>query len=377
MNNGGITAQYGFEFQRLVFLYNALQISPGFNICYENLDDVDVSQNLIPLCGIRLPEFKQMIQVKSGTIDNAVLRKIFLNWLLLFDDLSTYLCFMDHNLAVAYDEEFINGLIKHISNDENARKRKDSILRRVYDKYIKVNELDELKKHLNSIVNRCEFKSMSEDQIKVEIIDLMLKHYSEDNVLDTVLQERFECLLQSVRNNIAESMLKKSKYTLTHRELFVLLSDIKSRINESVYDVSFTDFKRHQNKKVEEIKANNGRVVKQLNLVSPKNSFILDRLTEKVFYEKLKGYFIKTNKKMKIDDVETTAKSNYDDVILDVENGCVEDGPFAIYRSTVSKELTTDIIKSNIKGFSNGCYISLTDEEVDESLRIQWGEIDE
>ena len=44
-NNSGITAQYGFQFQKLAFiLYMLLEVAPNKTFVYEGMDDIDVNR---------------------------------------------------------------------------------------------------------------------------------------------------------------------------------------------------------------------------------------------------------------------------------------------------------------------------------------------
>ena len=75
MNNAGITAQYGFLFQRKAFVLFALEnTGTKQTFTFEGKDDVEISTNEC-IYSVKTAD-SNYIQVKSGTVDESCFCKI-------------------------------------------------------------------------------------------------------------------------------------------------------------------------------------------------------------------------------------------------------------------------------------------------------------
>ena len=75
MNKHGLYSQLGFEFQKLVFVYNVLGMGSSNQIIYEGCDDVEISSTYFPLFKLYDDSNPNtLIQVKSGNVDVATLK---------------------------------------------------------------------------------------------------------------------------------------------------------------------------------------------------------------------------------------------------------------------------------------------------------------
>lgn len=93
----GITAQYGFLYQRYAFIKLALD-NAGMDrfFVYEGVDDIDISEEnrISAVRGYN----NQFVQVKSGTVSRDCWAKVIGNWLLIEDETPTYKIILENAL---------------------------------------------------------------------------------------------------------------------------------------------------------------------------------------------------------------------------------------------------------------------------------------
>ena len=102
---------------------------------------------------------------------------------------------------------------------------------------------------------------------------------------------------------------------------------------------------------------------------------IMDNLTEKIFYEDLRNFFLQMSREDDIYDLEYLAHSNYKDVIIQLKLNGDDLVPQKIYRMTIDSDLESVLLSTssaNNKFYKRGCYIHLTDTDVDDELKIKW-----
>lgn len=104
MDKNGIISQSGFEFQKRIFILNLLQLVNTSYIIYEGIDDIEISTKYFPISLIISTNNNKLIQVKSGIVTKQVLEKIFLNWMLTFDEKKENICYIENDLACDYKE---------------------------------------------------------------------------------------------------------------------------------------------------------------------------------------------------------------------------------------------------------------------------------
>lgn len=377
MDIHGIIAQSGFEFQKKVFILNLLKIENASYIVYEGLDDVEISNTYFPIASIFPTNNNILIQVKSGVVDEIVLEKIFLNWMFNYDESIKHICFLENDLDIDYKQDlFLEKLITKIKG--SARKRSDSILKRAY------NLLMEDEKRvigiLTLLIQEAEFKVYNKELLVNDIFQIFVTNYSSDGCSEFTQRERFDEFNRVIEEKISKALYEKQKFQISFAELFNILSDIKAKISKDYYEINLTKFKARQNDKINEIFSKNTRSVKQLRLINNRDSFIIDGLTTQLFYEDLRNYYINVGKELEVDDLEICANSNFKDAEgqLMAEDG--EATPAKLYYKTIEKEIRTPLLKiesSQSKFYQKGCYIHLTDDGINEEVRISWGDCDE
>lgn len=374
MDNSGIITQYGFEYQKLVFIYYAIQINNTDSIIYEGQDDVEIEEEKA------LAKFQtshSLCQVKSGEITSSILKKILLNWLLKVEQAEHFIC-ISENMFSLPDEGFVDTFTKEIIESS---KRKDALISRVKVKYSTQKNSDDLRSDIKKLLSEAEFLSWDVDTLLEESIKKFAELYCADTDSKVVFRERYLTLCDNIHKRITQSVLKKEKYALSYRELFGEISTVREAITDSKYDIPFTEFKKRADAAMTRILDSQSDAVRQLKLVFPKNEeAVIHGLTEQMFYEDLRQHFVSINKQQEIYALENLAKYNYDRTLQDfVGYGIVRD-PYKTYAKTIDKPLSSPLppeSSSNFLFYRHGCYIHLTDTDIDEDLKIKWGEIED
>ena len=374
MDKYGLYSQFGFEFQKLVFVYYSLGIGSNNQITYEGCDDVEISSVYFPLFKLYDDSNPNtLIQVKSGIVDIQTFKKVLMNWLLILDKSKEYRLLVENQLSFDYDNNFIDELTKEILT---TTKRRSAIIRQVKEIYI--NIVEQLKEDLLWLINNFKIEQHGIKDIKQKSYELFKRDFYRANDKEIILQEQFDDFLMIIRSEIADKILEKTQFALTRRELYNIIEDVRNRINEEKYDVSYSEFKPTSRKKAEQLFSKDGESVKQLKLITRQNSRIIDYLIEQIFYEDFKSHFEAIEKINEIKDLEYLAHSNYEDVLFELEDESYT--PKQLFIRTTNKELKSPLFlpqSSNINFYSRGCYIHLTDDKVEEELRIRWGDSDE
>lgn len=377
MDKAGIYSQAGFEFQKLVFIFQALSLAPYMKITYEGKDDVELNTLYFPISAINRTDLDKLIQVKSGVVSKDTIEKVFMNWLLEMDDYSKGLvCFVENEIEYHKETNFIEELINKIKNTD---KDERAIIKKVQRKYTSVKNYSELQSDLEFIVKNVVFEINSIPELKNKTFEEFKKFYPKSDY-EFINTDRFDEYVNEIRNIIADAMLDRRNCELTFADQFAIISNINDRISEKKYEVEYSKFKPRCITKLQEVMNKNTASIKQLRLISNKENFIVERLTEQIFYEDLRDFYCKGNKSAEVYSLELLAHSNYDDALMDIEQSGDYFTPYKVYSKTVSRELKSCLLSpgtENIKFYSNGCYIHLTDDGIDENLKIEWGELDE
>lgn len=374
MDNSGIISQYGFEYQKLAFLYCAIQINNTDIITYEGQDDVEIEEEKTLW---KFQTLKSLCQVKSGDVTLPVFKKIILNWLLKMDQAEHFICISENKVPV-HDEEFVDTFTKEIIDSS---KRKDSLISKVKVKYSTQKNTDDLKADIKKILTEAEFLCLNVDTLVEESIKKFGELYCADSKSEVIFRERYLMLCDNIHKNITQSILRKEKYVLQYRDLFREIYATLEAISDSKYEKSFTEFKKRSSSTMSKILNAQSDSVKQLKLVFPQDEkSVLLGLTEQMFYEDLRQHFISINMQTEIRELENLAKYNYDSTLQDFVGYGTTRTPFATYKNTIDKPLSKPLPPENSPNFlyyRHGCYIHLTDTNIDEDLKIKWGEIED
>lgn len=378
MNKAGLYSQKGFEFQKNVFFLYALQLGVNEFLTYEGLDDVEVTTEYLPIGGIKGTLNNKLIQVKTGNVDIDTLEKIFMNWLLEYDENKEFQCILENDINFDFKDDsygFTNKLIEKI---KSTKKRKSAIIRKVKDKYIDKETV--LEDELTFLIKNAKFDTKNIDKLNLEIEAAYTRLYLDDTVPQIINNERREHMISNLRSEIADSILGNISFQINLKKMITLFSNAKDAINDTSYDIPFTDFKTTHQEAINNILKKDNLAVKQLRLVKDEPGFILRYLTEEIFYKDLRNFFISVDKSSEIRNLENLANSHYKEALLEIDIYQQEKSPGNVFLKTIKQKLQSQLFKSNSSNnefYSNGCYVFLTDDDAPEDYRILWGEIDE
>ena len=374
MDNSGIISQYGFEYQKLAFVFYAIQMNNSDSIIYEGQDDVEIEdeKNLANLQTRHI-----LCQVKSGTITSNIYEKIVLNWLLKMEQAEQFICVAENPFSLP-SESFVEEFSKKILD---SNKKPTALMSKVKAKYSTQKNADDLKADIQKLLEKTEIICKSIDTLLEDSIKKFAELYCADTDSVVIHRERYLKLSDSIHKQITQSIMKKEKYILSYRFLFPEISATLEAINDLRYDVSFTEFKGRLKPRMTKILNSQSDAVKQLKLVFPQDdNAIIEGLTELMFYDDLRQLFVGINKQKEINDLEHLAKFNYDETLRDFAGYGEPRTPYSTYKRTIEKKLSEPLPPENSPNFTYykyGCYIHLTDTGVEEELKIKWGEIEE
>lgn len=165
MNESEITSQYGFLFQRKVFVLYVLEnMNVKQRFCFEGKDNVEIAadEKIYELDA----STSNCVQVKSGKLDQSCYSKMVGNWLLLDSMKSNhYMLFIENELEFDISlENVTNEMLVFVEKGKS--KKKSSIARKVYEQYRDDIDNDNAQKLKNDIKNIV-------DKIKIDKCSIM------------------------------------------------------------------------------------------------------------------------------------------------------------------------------------------------------------
>lgn len=373
MNESGITSQYGFLFQRKVFVLYVLEnMNVKQRFCFEGKDDVEIAADE-KIYELDVSE-SNCVQVKSGQVDQSCFSKVVGNWLLLDSVKSDhYTLFIENELKFDMSlENVTNEMLVFVEKGKS--KKKSSIARKVYEQYkddIDNDDAQKLKNDIKNIVDKIKIDKCSIDELDLRLETIFFEKYCTDIVeYDIAKKKRLEKFIQDINKQIDESIKQKKAYSLVFSELMKLIVTVSEEISDKSYKVDIKLLKpvfAEKAKKIVDEKKK--REVKQLFLVSSQDEFVLRGIVNELFYKDFRDVFAE-QKAMDISNLEEFAKENHEIAKDELGEDCT---PKELYDRTTAMSIDSDIIPRGPM-YKNGCYIYLTSDEVDEDLQIEWGE---
>lgn len=372
MDISGIISQYGFEYQKLVFVYYAIQMNNSDSIIYEGKDDVEIEDEKDM---VTMQTGRTLCQVKTGMITLPIYKKIILNWLLNIEQADRFVCMTETPFPLP-EESFVEDFATEILK---SNKKSGALISKVKSKYSTKKDANDLKTDINRLFTGADIRSKSRDTLINESIKKFAELYCADVDSSIIHTERYLVLCNNIHRKIDQSIINKARCTLTYQMLFQEISAACDAVNVSNYDISFTEFKKRARSTMERVLNSQSDAVKQLKLVFPyDNKSIIEGLTEQMFYEDLRQHFVSINKQSEIYELENLAKFNYDETLRDFAGYGEVRTPYSTYRKTVEKKLSKPLPSEDSPNFAyykHGCYIHLTDTDVEEDLKIRWGDV--
>jgi len=354
--NPGIESLRGYYYQIKTFISLLASVSDGQSGGYEYCDDASIHDDTTSSYNIDKKQGKNLFQVKKTNVDESTARKVLYNWLLA-ENADRY------NLILAPNYKCDDCVITNINIDKlfDSLCETDglSLQTKVYKKYKENNKKDlfsekveHIRSHYSLIPNyNCDEKIF--ENFKTHF------HYASDTIL---YQKRIGKFVEKINTLVLEAIQNKKPYVISFTELNAIIENICMDICEDNYEIDYDMFCDYHPISLSDKKIQNSREYIQLEYCNLSKSMILNRLKDKLYYLDFQAYWLERNKTTKINNIEKTAVSNYEDSIVELGN---DDSPVNRYSTTIKKEISN----TNNKMQSNGVYISLTQET---DKRISW-----
>jgi REP element-mobilizing transposase RayT len=373
--SNGIVSQYGFLFQRYVFIKTVINnAAMGVFFTYEGADDIEVSKNKnADLLAMASASNSKYVQVKSGEVSKECWAKVVGNWILL-DDYQEACCtlFCENELEFDIcDEETISTVYKYF--EKGASKSIKSIAKRTYEKIFIDRDEEEIKKIIRDISQRCSVTISSFETIKDEVLHIFTDTYCTDiKIYEKAKQKRFNRFTDYVMAEIDDAIEKKNRCTITFKKLMDFVNRVSSEISDDRYNVNTAEIKKRKQGELESLmKDADIREIKQLLLVRNEMGFVAKELVNELLYKDFREIYVENG--IEISNMEDIAHENYKDVLLELDNSAT---PKDVYLKTTEKPIESSVL-GNSPIYRKGCYIFLTGDNIDFDKQISWGKSDE
>ena len=373
MDKSGITSQYGFLFQRVVFVLYVLEnMNVKQNFYFEGKDDVEISVNdkIYEL----YTSSSHCVQVKSGVVDSGCFNKVIGNWLLLNDSEKVeYTLFVENELKIEWSvDSIVHDVFDFISAGKT--KKKNAIARKVYEKYkddIEKKNAEKLKDDIKGIIEKMKLDKCSMDELCSRLEKVYFENHCQDiKDYEIAKKKRLEKFIYYINKQIDDSVKQKKTYSLSFSELMKILMQAFEEVNDYSYKANIAllkpAFAEKAKRIVEEKKT---REVKQLFLVNSEDAFVIKGIVNELFYKDFRENFADT-RALDVSNIEAIAKDNHENVFYELEGDIV---PKMVYDATVAKSIDSDLLPKGPM-YQNGCYIYLTGKNINKEIQITWGE---
>lgn len=369
---GGIVAQYGFLYQRNVFINTTLvNLGMGKVFIFEGADDIDIG-NIDDKIFKIVDERNGYIQVKSGSVSKDCFSKIIGNWLLLDTsdgkENATYRLVLENSLTFDIYNSNIQAEMQGTYISAKGAK-KNSICKKVYDKYEEDIENGNFLTKLETFISKIDIKIFSMEELINESMEIFNKNYNQDiQIYDIAKEKRYERFQQYIFADIDMALKDKKKYVLDFAKCIQMIERCREEISDKHYRVDYSQFKKRKADLARQIVENATMLeVKELKTVNSNENFVINEIIKELLYKEFRSVYIKP-RKIDISNIEQSAKENFDETFNELgENVNTHD----LFYNTIKKSLGS-LLLGDSPIYRNGCYIYLTGSEAEEDVRIKW-----
>lgn len=364
MPDGGITSQFGFEYQKTVFIntiVEKMQMDRKFS--YEYLDDISFEDS--ELLGTMINE-NYLIQCKTGTVNDETLVHVYANWL-KYPIQEKYFLYSENEIKSKNDYRTIrNKMFEKITNYKITKKsNKNSIifiLKKKYNLFDSWNDIKCFLRDLKCIFDKTEIKESNNTIIENETQKKFIDNYCHDLVLNAPKNKRYERFAEIIIDRIRKSLLNREKFTIDFKEYNAILFDIAKSINDEKYEITFFTFKKNKEKLLNDLLSS--REGKFLKKMFENDKVIADYLLSELYYQDLRNFYNDSEKKDDIENIEYRAYINYEE-----EKDSFDDYK-DIFKNVIKKQIDDKILCN--KNYNNGCYIYLSSDYAPNDFFIDW-----
>ena len=376
MNNAGITAQYGFLFQRKAFVLFALEnTGTKQTFTFEGKDDVEISTNEC-IYSVKTAD-SNYIQVKSGTVDESCFCKIICNWLLLDKIPSdTLILFAENQLEVPISNVTKDAILEYILKGKE--KKKSSIALKTYNKFQDIIETDRdafleiIDRHLQAI----KLQVCSMDNLDRRLESAFFDNYCQDiTEYELAKSKRLDRFISYINQEIDTALKFKEPCTLLYPDLIKIIMKTCDEINDQRYVAKIPELKKRVKGEATRLVEDNViREVRQLYLVDKHDEFVIDGIVHEMLYKDFRDVYI-AQREVEIINLEQNAYENFTTAkfSLDEPESFI---PKKVYQRTIETPIGDSLLPDG-PVYRKGCYIFLTGEDIDKDSQITWGDYDE
>lgn len=371
----GITAQYGFMYQRKIFLYTLLsKMKSGAVHSFEYLDDVsfEACDRYFFTINKDIDE-RELMQAKSGTVKKQQLLRVLTNWLILDFPVNRFTLILENDIDYEINSSLGSEIIEQMV--KNKDQQATAIFKKAYLKYYKKDKLNQklFDIELKNILSKFQKHVISIDELDTECRSKYVSDYCTDIVVANIAKDvRYAGFETELNLKIDEAIKEKKPYKITYSEFNNINADMVMKFSDNSYEPDFLVFKDNKKELVENIIKSKEKYVDELKLVFVNSStLIINNIFYKLFYEDMRRFFI-SHKKNEVLNLEDQANSNYDEAIYEVGiSGDIT--PYKLYNSTVGRSLNSSYMKGlNVQTLTKGCYVYLSDENNESKYKISW-----
>ena len=376
MNNAGITAQYGFLFQRKAFILFALEnAGTKQTFTFEGKDDIEISADE-GIYSVKASD-SSYIQVKSGTVNQSCFCKIICNWLLLDKAPSdAIVLFIENQLETLVGNDTKDVILEYIM--QGKVKKKSSIAWKTYNKFQNIIEenQDAFLNTIEQFLRSMEIHICSMDELDRRLEKAFFENYCRDiTEYELAKSKRLERFISYINQEIDNALKYQRPCTLLYSDLMKMIMMSSDEINDHRYVAKIPELKkRAKSKATQLVEDNTIREVRQLYLVDKHDEFVIDGIVHELIYKDFRDIYI-SQKEVEIINLEQNAYENYMNAkfLLDEPESSI---PKRVYQRTVEMPIGDSLLPDG-PVYRKGCYIFLTGDDIAEDSQISWGDYDE
>ena len=366
MADGGINSQFGFEYQKTVFLNVMLKnMASGVKFGYEYLDDLSFSTD-DNLTGTRINN-SILIQCKTGEVKFETLIHVFSNWLAI-NLQSEYYLYSEKVITCKKDfPAILRKLCNMVKEYEiTSKSNKNSILYKVKSKYnllTSFSDLLNLARDLKKIYSSHRIVENDYDSLENECREVFIEKECKGLLYDSPKNKRYESFSDKIFLKIRESILKRESFDFDFTDYSRLKEDVCQRINDNKYELDFFTFKKGKEGLLDELKQTREGVF--LSKIYFNDELIAKLLISKLYYQDMRNFYIDAKKDNDVFTAEDSAHTNYLEEFEDDNN-------FKnVFKKTIDKKIESKIIVNQT--YNKGCYIYLSsDDALSNDYYIDW-----
>lgn len=372
--SAGIISQYGFLFQKYVFIDTVINhASVELFFTYEGVDDIDITHDMDEGLVMVSSSKDTYMQVKSGNVTKECWAKVIGNWILTGNTKTgSFVLISENELGFDItDESTVESVCKYFENGKS--ERKNAIARKVNDILLKDKNRYEVKEIIKELSLKCNVVVKSLDDIITDLCQKIMETYCSDiKVYNRAKKSRAERLVEYIKAEIDDAIKEKKKYILTFTNLMDIVGRVRSEISDDKYTVDTAALKKRKKKEAETLVENSElREIHQLRLVRDDTEFVTKELINELLYKEFREVYVENG--IEISNIEDIAYTNYQDTLFDFDG---KPTPKEVFRNTTQKEIYSRIM-DNSPIYRHGCYVYLTSKEIEEDKQISWGDDNE